>query len=174
MHAESPTLHILCGKIASGKSTLAARLGATSDTVLISEDAWLDSLFGDALQTLEDYIRCSAKLRKAMGPHVASLLRARVSVVLDFPANTRGQRRWFKEIAEDTGVAHSLHFIDMPDEVCLARLRARNIAGDHPFTVTDALFHEVTSYFTVPSADEGFAIIRYGDTVEAARNASEP
>ena len=62
MHAQVPTLHILCGKIASGKSTLAARLSAKPSTVLITEDAWLDTLFRDELQTREDYVRCSRRI----------------------------------------------------------------------------------------------------------------
>ncbi|ABG33614.1 ATP-binding protein [Roseobacter denitrificans] len=162
MHNARPTLHILCGKIASGKSTLATRLSAEPDTVLITEDAWLDALFSDELQTREDYVRCARRIRAAMKPHVAALLRAGVSVVLDFPANTPGQRRWFKEIIEATGVTHRLHILDISDEVCLARLRARNIDGSHPFVVSDALFHDVTSYFSEPAADEGFTIIRHG------------
>ncbi|MDD9718640.1 ATP-binding protein [Dinoroseobacter sp. PD6] len=166
MSIESPELHILCGKTASGKSTLAARLSAKPDTVLITEDAWLDALFGEELQTREDYVSCSRRIKAAMKPHVMALLQAGVSVVLDFPANTRGQRRWFREIIEATGVAHVLHILDVSDEVCLARLRARNTSGDHPFVVTDALFHEMTGYFTEPGADEGFAIFRHGKEVE--------
>lgn len=171
MHDETPTLHILCGKIASGKSTLAARLSAKPDTVLITEDAWLDALFSEELQTREDYVRCSRRIKAAMKPHISALLRAGVSVVLDFPANTPGQRRWFREIIETTGAAHTLHILDVSEEVCMARLRARNVAGDHPFVVTDDLFHEVTSYFTAPSADEGFTIIRHG---EAGKDMPEP
>lgn len=166
MQSGNPTLHILCGKIASGKSTLAARLGAAPNTVLIAEDAWLDALFRDELHTLEDYVRCARRIRTAMQPHVTALLRAGVSVVLDFPANTPGQRRWFKEILGTTGVPHTLHVLDVPDAICLARLHARNIAGDHPFAVTDALFHEVTRHFTPPSAEEGFGVVHYGDAGE--------
>lgn len=166
MHTNQPSLQILCGKIASGKSTLAARLGAQTGTVLVAEDTWLDALFAGELQSLEDYVACSAKLRSVMGPHVAALLDAGVSVVLDFAANTRGQRRWFKDIAEAAGVLHNLHFLDVSDDVCLARLRARNASGDHPFAVTDAQFHEFTSHFTAPMADEGFTIVRYGDEGE--------
>ncbi|MDG4650391.1 ATP-binding protein [Roseibacterium sp. SDUM158017] len=166
MPSGSPELHILCGKIASGKSTLAARLSAKPDTVLITEDAWLNALFGEEMQTREDYVSCSRRIKAAMKPHVTTLLRAGVSIVLDFPANTPGQRRWFREIIETTGVAHVLHVLDVSDEVCLARLRARNSSGDHPFVVTDSLFHEVTSYFTEPAADEGFTILRHGDEAE--------
>ncbi len=174
MHTNQPTLHILCGKIASGKSTLAARLGAHPGTVVIAEDTWLEALFADKLQSLEDYVRCSTRLRGVMGPHVAALLDANVSVVLDFAANTHGQRRWLKEIVEATGVSHNLHFLDLSDEVCLARLQARNASGDHPFVVTDAQFHEVTSYFTAPAADEGFNIVRHGDGGEDLPEAPRP
>lgn len=47
MPSVSPTLHLLCGKIASGKSTLAAQLGRTAGTILIAEDDWLDSLYSE-------------------------------------------------------------------------------------------------------------------------------
>src|ERR1700730_8170787 len=61
-----PTLYILCGKIAAGKSTLARRLAARPATLLVSEDHWTSSLFSGELKTIEDYGRCSARLRAAM------------------------------------------------------------------------------------------------------------
>ena len=86
--AHEPTLYLLCGKIAAGKSTLARRLAARPATLLISEDHWTSNLFYDDLKTIEDYGRCSARLRAAMGPHVVDILRQGLSIVLDFPANT--------------------------------------------------------------------------------------
>jgi hypothetical protein len=47
-------LHMLCGKIGAGKSTLAKALAAREATVLISEDAWLAALFGDRMETGAD------------------------------------------------------------------------------------------------------------------------
>jgi len=47
----SPTLHVLCGKIAAGKSTLAARLGGLPETVLVAEDAWLNALYPGEVQS---------------------------------------------------------------------------------------------------------------------------
>lgn len=43
----TPTLHMICGKIAAGKSTLAARLAEADRTVLIAEDDWLGALYAD-------------------------------------------------------------------------------------------------------------------------------
>ncbi|MDX2482071.1 MAG: ATP-binding protein [Pseudodonghicola sp.] len=163
MSDKAPILHLLCGKIAAGKSTLAARLTSLPGTVLISEDDWLNALFADELESLSDYARCSSKLKQIMGPHVASLLNAGLSVVLDFPANTVAQRDWMRGIVEKTHAAHQLHLLSAPDEVCLARLRDRNRQGDHPFAVTEAQFRQFSSYFAAPSPDEGFNVVRHED-----------
>jgi len=40
-----PTLHLLCGKIAAGKSTLAKELVAEHAAILLSEDTWLAQLY---------------------------------------------------------------------------------------------------------------------------------
>jgi predicted kinase len=45
MSGSNATLHILCGKIAAGKSTLSAKLGEAERTVVISEDRWIDRLY---------------------------------------------------------------------------------------------------------------------------------
>jgi len=159
MPLSPPTLHMLCGKIAAGKSTLAARLGSRDGTVLVSEDAWLGALFSDEMTSAPDYLRCSAKLRRAMGPHISSLLNAGISVVLDFPANTVETRDWVRGILGNTTASHRLHLLDVPDEVCLARLRARNARGDHPFAVTDEQFRRFSLHFVAPTPDEGFTIV---------------
>jgi len=157
----APILHLVCGKPAAGKSTLTARLGAADDTLVISEDSWLAALYGAQMQTLQDYLRWSAALRQAMTPHVTALLRARVSVVLDFPANTVETRGWMRALAEAAGVPARLHLLEVPDAVCKARLRARNAAGDHPFTLSEDQFDRLAAHFVPPAAEEGFEIVHH-------------
>lgn len=159
MSFPSPVLHMLCGKIAAGKSTLAARLGEEPATVVISEDAWLSVLFGDEMASLRDYLRYAARLKMVLGPHVIAVLRSGTSVVLDFPANRPEERDWMRGLFEQAGVAHRLHFLDLPDEVCRARMAARNADGDHPFAPTEAQFEQVTRHFVAPSVEEGFEVV---------------
>ncbi|KIN79561.1 AAA family ATPase [Sulfitobacter mediterraneus] len=154
-----PTLHMLCGKIAAGKSTLARQLGQKPGTVLISEDEWLATLFSDQLDTLDDFARCSRRLRGIMGPHVAGLLKTGVSVVLDFQANTVRSRSWMKGIAEAAGTAYVLHVLDRSDAECLESLRKRNAQGDHAFAVTEDQFHQFSALFEPPQPEEGFEIM---------------
>jgi len=151
-------LHFFVGKIAAGKSTLATSLGQAPNTVVVREDEWLAELFGDEMRTIEDYVRCSNRLRAVFAPHLIALLRTGVSVVADFQANTIEARLWMREIFKNAGCAHRLHFLDVPEDVCRARLRRRNEEGSHAFAPTDAQFDWITRHFVPPSADEGFDI----------------
>lgn len=160
-HPLPSVLHLVCGKIASGKSTLTQHLASRIHTVLISEDAWLSGLYTDEIRTVGDYVRRSGQLRSVLGPHVESLLRAGLSVVLDSPANTVGNRRWMKDIIDRSGADHQLHFLDVPEELCKQRLRARNAEGSHAFAPTDAEFDEITRHFVAPVTEEGFQVVRY-------------
>ncbi|MEM8837774.1 MAG: ATP-binding protein [Pseudomonadota bacterium] len=159
MSSNKPTLHMVSGTIAAGKSTLALKLAEDSGTVLVAEDDWLAALFADQMAALKDYVRCSAKLRAIMGPHVASLLNAGVSVVLDFPANTLEQRAWMRAILDQTNAAHQLHVLNVPDALCLKRLHERNAKGDHHFSATEDEFHNVSRYYVPPSPVEGFTLV---------------
>lgn len=155
------TLHLLCGKIASGKSTLAATLADRPGTVVLSEDKWLAALFKESMHSVEDYVYYAAKLRDAIQPHVIALLRAGVNVVLDFPANTPANRQWMMSVVKESAVAHQLHYLAVSDEVCKARLHARNVQGEHDFAATEAQFDFITRYFVAPTEEEEFNILRY-------------
>ncbi len=158
----APMLHFLCGKIGAGKSTLARKLAARPGTILLNEDSWLAALYPGEILDLADYGRCASRLRNAMGSHVAALVKAGLSVVLDFPANTRRSREWLRQVAQAAGCTHQLHYLDLPDEVCKARLRARNASGTHPYTTTDEQYDAITAYFAEPHPDEGFNLLRHG------------
>ena len=165
MSSTSLTLHMLCGKIAAGKSTLANKLGSENGTVLVVEDDWLYVLFSDEMSSASDYVRCASKLRSIMGPHISSLLNAGVSVVLDFPANTVETRNWMRSILEETSASHQLHVLCASDELCLQRLRKRNAHGDHPFAATEEQFRRFSKHFVAPSPEEGFNLVMHDEPV---------
>lgn len=140
---------------------LAAELGTLDATVVISEDDWLSALYSEEMSSISDYVRCTSKLRKIIEPHVASLLNAGISVVLDFQANTIEARNWMRGILTQTNAAHKLHVLDVSDEICIARMLTRNASGDHPFAPTKEQFLQLSKHFVAPSADEGFDIVRH-------------
>jgi predicted kinase len=156
------TLIFLCGKMAAGKSTLAKSLAEREHAVLLVQDELLDHLFPGEITDIPGFVRYSSRLKNALGPHVCALLSMGVSVVLDFPGNTRAQRAWFRELFERAGARHELHFVDASDALCKRQLRARSTDSPDgaPWT-TDAEFDAVTAYFQPPSVDEGFHVVRH-------------
>lgn len=157
-------LHFLCGKMAAGKSTLSRQLAVGEGAVLFSQDELLDALFPGAVVDLRAFVEYSTRIQAALTPHLCSLLSKGVSVVLDFPANTRGQRAWFRRLLDISHAEHELHYIVASDELCKRQLTKRSEErGLPPGTkwTTEADFDEVTAYFDPPSAEEGFNVIRH-------------
>ena len=158
----SAKLIFFCGKMAAGKSTLARDLANREDTMLLVQDDFLNALFPGEITDIQAFIRCSARLQKALTPHLCAVLSKGISLVLDFPGNTRAQRAWFRELIERTKVEHELHFIDASDALCKSQLRARSKpspAGD-PWT-SDTDFEAINTYFQPPSEDEKFNVVRH-------------
>ena len=158
----STKLFFLCGKMAAGKSTLARDLARRENAVLLVEDEFLDHLFPGEITDIPGFVKYSSRLKKALTPHVCDLLSKGVSVVLDFPGNTKAQRAWFRELFERAHAGHELHFIVASDALCKSQLRARSkdLPAGSPWT-TDAEFDAVTAYFQPPSEDESFNVVRH-------------
>lgn len=165
--SESVTLYLLCGRIAAGKSTLARQLARNHCALLITMDDLMAALFPTENRTIDDFAVLSARLRSAIGPHVVSILGHGVSVVMDFPANTVMWRTWLRSLADEAGVAHEIHVLDVPDAVCRQRLQHRNASGTHPYQVDDATYDQFMRYFSPPGPDEGLNVIFH-------KSASEP
>lgn len=156
------TLHFFCGKAGSGKSTRAKSLAETCNAILLSEDVWLSRLYGDRIQTFDDYIRFSQKLSTVITPLVIDLLKAGQSVVMDFQANTRRRRTWFRTMFEAAQAEHLMHVLQTPDDLCLERIAIRNAKMPQgASTLTEADYWHVTSYFEPPEDTEGFHLQAY-------------
>ena len=156
------TLFFLCGKMASGKSTLAKQLANRHNAMLFVQDDWLDTLYPNAIVNVATYLEYSGRVNRMVAPYFVDLLSRGVSLVLDFPGNTRNQRAWFRDIIDKAGADHELHFLDTPDAICRAQLTARS-AHLPPGTkwTTDEDFDLISSHFRAPADDEGFSVIRH-------------
>lgn len=158
-------LYFTCGKMAAGKSTCARELARTHHAILLVLDEFLGALYSDEIRTVEDFVRCSGHVRDALSPLIRDLLSRGLPVVLDFPGNTRTQRRWFRELIVAANVEHELHFIDAADPVCKRQLKVRSSAlPTGSAWTTDAEFDAITAYFEPPRADEEFNVIRHERT----------
>jgi len=153
-------LLLLCGKMAAGKSTLARELAARENAMLLVQDEWLDALYPNGVINVATYLEYSGRINRLLAPVVVDLLSRGVSVVLDFPGNTRNQRAWFRGIIERAGAGHELHVLDTADAICKAQLKARSadLPPGTPWT-SEADFDLISSHFRAPAEDEGFNVV---------------
>jgi len=155
------TLHFICGKAASGKTTLARELAERHAGVLFCEDEWM-TLLEVQIDSLADFVRHAKRLRAAIAPLAVRLLRLGVPVVFDFAGNTPNDRAWVRSIFESANADHVLHYIEASDATCKAQLRLRNTTkpeGLYFGFVSEDRFDEVTRYFVPPLEQEQFDVI---------------
>jgi predicted kinase len=160
------TLHFMCGKAASGKTTLGRQLAAAHAGVLFCEDEWL-TLLEAQIDNLADFGQHAKQLRALVAPLAVRLLRLRIPVIFDFAGNTPPDRAWVRSIFESADADHVLHAIVASDEQCKARLRLRNETkpeGLYYGFVREDRFEEVTRFFVLPSDQERFHVVyhRFG------------
>ncbi len=153
------TLIFFCGKMGSGKSTKAIELAKEYSAILLSEDEWLSAIYPEEIKVFADYIKYSSRLKPLLKKHVQNLLNSGISVIMDFPGNTRNQRAWFKEIFSEYEIPHKLYYLEVSDKLCLKQIEQRQkINPSRADFDTKEVFHQVNSYFQPPTEEEGFNI----------------
>lgn len=150
-------LILLCGKMGAGKSTKALALARERSAVLISEDAWLETLYPNQIRSFDDYRMYSNLIKPLVKSLAQDILTSGSDVVMDFPANTVLQRNWLKSIFTEINVTHELFYLKVPDATCLQQIaRRREEIPARATTDTEEMFHQVTQFFVEPTEDEGF------------------
>ena len=130
------------------------------NAVLISEDEWLSTLYPNQIKSFDDYRRYSSIMKPLVFAHVENLLRTGSNVVLDFPANTVAQRKWFIALADTAGAARKLIYIKASDATCLQQIAKRRIEQPHRAIFdTEAVFTQVTGFFQEPDEIEESSIV---------------
>ena len=106
---KTPTLFVICGLPASGKTTLAKEIESKHRAVFLSEDEWMDKLFG----TFYDHDRereIIAEIQKALAQKI---LNSGANVVLDGGYWSKQERDGLKDAAKSVGANFALHFMDV-------------------------------------------------------------
>lgn len=139
---------------------MARELSERENVVLLVLDELLAQLYPNEIVDIAGFITYSSRVKQALSGTIGALLAKQVSVVLDFPGNTRQQRAWFRELLTTSAVDHELHFIDADDDLCKRQLRQRSgDLTDGAAWTREADFDAITAYFDPPAEEEGFNVI---------------
>ncbi len=154
------TLTFFCGKMGAGKSTQSKIIAVERNAVLLSEDEWLSSLYPGKINTFEDYLKFASQIKPLLKSHVQSILQTGTNVVMDFPANTPKQRKWFIDMCSEIACDHTLVYLNVSDQQCLVQIaKRRKEQPERAHFDTETLFNQVNRFFEAPQHDEGLTII---------------
>ena len=158
-----PTLHLISGLPASGKTTYATELRERVNGVLFSLDRWLITAFDRySLPSvgLEEHTRRVLACRELMWESASELLQRGVDVILDDGFFYREHRMRHVELATGIGADVTIHFIDTPLEQLRPRLERRNAnLPRYNFHIDPATLDGFLSMVERPSPDEGARVV---------------
>jgi predicted kinase len=162
-----PTLHVVSGLPASGKTTYARNLRDRVDGVLFCLDRWLITLFGRyslAEVGQEEHVRRVLACRELIFEAATPLLRRSVDVILDDGFFYREHRMQHVALAAEQGARTTTHVVDTPLDRVRERLARRN--ADLPkynFYIDPATLDGFLGMYQRPTADEGATLVIVSD-----------
>jgi predicted kinase len=147
---ERPTLYVMVGLPAVGKTHRAKEIEATTGALRLTPDEWMLPI----LEKLENEPKRDVVEGRLIWV-AARVLRLGVSVILDFGLWSRDERTALRHLAADAGAGFELVYVDVDDDV---QRRQR----DHRETVTpqrtvplnDRKLEEYRTRFETPTPDE--------------------
>ncbi|WP_432468159.1 AAA family ATPase [Agarivorans sp. Z349TD_8] len=147
-------VYLLCGKVASGKTTYARKQVQQGRAILLSLDELHLSIFGSepTREQIDDsYDSCCAYQQNL----ALKLLNLGIDVYIDWGFWSRAARVQAKRFFEAQGMVVSMIYFSLTDEERLARNRLRNAGSDpHSFKIEEKDVSLFDSYFETPSPEE--------------------
>ncbi len=148
------TLHLIVGLPCSGKTTLARELEKKYSALRLTPDEWHIPLFGDDMND-KDHDARHELVESLLWDLAAKVLVLGVDVILDFGFWGRSERDDFRSRAAKLGVDFKIHFLDVPEEILLERLAARNAQlPQGTFRIPETKLEEWILLFEPPSQEE--------------------
>jgi len=148
------TLHLLVGLPCSGKTTLAKQLEREQHALRLTPDEWHIHLFGQDAEELEHDTRHS-RIEMMLWTIASRALELGMNVILDFGFWAREEREDYRSRAKELGASSEVHFLDVPTEELLRRLRARNAqSSPSSFLIPEAMMTPWMAFFQRPTPDE--------------------
>lgn len=151
------TAVILCGEIASGKTTYARRLRETRGAVVLSVDDLMLRLYS-ACPGERTHVRTAEEIALFFCGLAKQITENGADAVLDFGFWTVAERAAVRRELKRLGVRSELHYLSVPEEARLKRLARRNErlaeSGGPGYRIEDELREWLDAKFEEPDESE--------------------
>ena len=145
------TIHLLCGRICSGKSTFAKQLHEETNGIILSCDDLMLTLFNQHLGETHDIllIRCKQYLYSL----AVQIAKSNIDVILDFGFWKKSEREEVKMFFNSLDIPTKLHYINPPKDKISQYIEQKN-SQELGYIVDDNLLQKCNTQFEPPSIDE--------------------
>jgi predicted kinase len=154
----TPTAHLMCGLVGSGKSTYARALATQRRAFFASLDAWMLQLHGLRFHEPE-YGPLADRCRLQIWDAASQVMALGHDAVLDWNFWSVTRRRAWRDRIQQAGFGVHVHFIDVPLDVAIARTGDRATLGDPTsYVLTETEVRKHAAIFEPPSEAEGVPV----------------
>ena len=153
------TVHLLCGRPGSGKTTFARELEKTHRAVRYTYDEWVVQLYGRSPEQFEALFNRVSNLIWRIATRNLAL---GTDVILDKGFWCKRDRENIRQAAATIGADSKLYFLDAPIDVLRNRILTRSKNDQDSLWINDQAFIEFINRFEPPGDDENFILIRTG------------
>ena len=148
--ASRPTLFLMVGLPATGKTTAARRLEVERGALRLTKDEWMKALYGD-----ENPSSASDVIEGRLVEIGLRALELGVDVIVDFGLWGRDERSALRQAGADRGAAVELLYLDLAVEEQRRRLDRRQVEEPHTtWVVSDEEAAEWAAVMQVPTPGE--------------------
>ena len=159
--ASRPIVHLMCGLVGGGKTTLARQLAEELPALRFSRDEWMIRLYGlsyDDPRYVEHLDPCT----ELMWDVAVEALRLGVNVILDWNHWSQQRRADALDRSRKAGFDAVVHFLDVPIDTAIRRARHRlSTRPADAHRIDEAAARHFATIFEQPTDDEGLQIIRH-------------
>jgi len=149
-------IHLICGKICSGKSYYAKTLAAERNAVILSVDEITYAFFNNDLG--DKHEEMTAKIREYLSNKAVEIAKCGLDVILDWGFWSRETRAAATVFFSSRGISVIWHYIDISDEDWMKNIEKRNdlvTKGlSHDYYLDEGLYDKLMSRFEVPERSE--------------------
>lgn len=154
-----PVVHLICGPLGAGKTTVAWRLSEQQRAVRFSLDEWVMQLFGSEApepMRFEWWAERCERCRQRIWSVCEALLARDVDVILDFGLPSLAQREHWRALALQLGAAVQLHVVTSDPALRWQRVQERNRRESVTFAlvVTESMFAGSETWWEPPQGEE--------------------
>ena len=147
---------IMCGKLCSGKTTLAKKIRQTHNAVILSIDEIMLSLFGCDAGEKHDYF--VEKTKAYLYKKSLEIVETGINVVLDWGFWTKKEREFARDFYSSKNIDFEFYYLDVAADEWARRIEKRNqMVLNHEsdaYFVDEGLAQKFESIFEIPTKDE--------------------